>query len=264
MGIRFIFSLHLQDIPEYHKKAFRSIAEALEGYTEQCVISFIDIYGKLQSRVAPYGIRSPQTEEIMELAQFISETAEKHRIRIETCTEKIDLSMFGIYPTHCIDAALISQLTGKDLQVLKDPSQRAECGCCESVDIGSYVWTEQQQIAFLEYFLRGGKSGTILYFNCPSWHHNVPYGAYNDYVCVDGLQRITAFQQFIRNEIPVFGSYYREYTDSMKLRYTMKVNVNDLKTKAEVLRWYIEMNAGGTPHTNAEIECVKRILEKAE
>lgn len=50
-----------------------------------------------------------------------------------------------------------------------------------------HVWTEQQQIAFLEYFLRGGKSGTILYFNCPSWHHNVPDGAYNDYVCVDGL-----------------------------------------------------------------------------
>lgn len=123
---------------EYHKKAFRSIAEVLEGYTERCVISFIDIYGKLQSRVAPYGIRSPQTKEIMELAQFISETAEKHRIQVETCAEKIDLSKFGIYPTHCIDAALISQLTGKDLKVLKDPSQRAECGCCKSVDIGSY------------------------------------------------------------------------------------------------------------------------------
>lgn len=125
-----------------------------------------------------------------------------------------------------------------------------------------HVWTEQQQIAFLEYFLRGGKSGTILYFNCPSWHHNVPDGAYNDYVCVDGLQRITAFQRFIRNEIPAFGSYYREYTDSMKLRYTMKVNVNDLKTKAEVLQWYIEMNAGGTPHTDEEIERVKEMLAK--
>lgn len=62
---------------EYHKKAFRSIAEALDGYTKRCVISFIDIYGKLQSRVAPYGIRTPQIDEIMELAQFISETARK-------------------------------------------------------------------------------------------------------------------------------------------------------------------------------------------
>ena len=125
-----------------------------------------------------------------------------------------------------------------------------------------HVWTEQQQIAFLEYFLRGGKAGLVLHFNCPSWRHNVPDGAYNDYVCVDGLQRITAIQRFIRNELPVFGSYYREYEDSMKLRYTMKVNVNDLKTKAEVLQWYIGMNIGGTPHAEKEIERVKVLLAK--
>lgn len=123
---------------EYHKKAFQSIAEALEGYTERCVISFIDLYGKITIRVVPYGIRAPRTDEIMELVQFISEAAGKRGIRVETCAEKIDLSCFEIYPTHCIDAALISQLTGKDLSILKDPSQRAECGCCKSVDIGNY------------------------------------------------------------------------------------------------------------------------------
>lgn len=31
---------------EYHLKAFKSIAEALSGYTEKCVISFVDIYPK--------------------------------------------------------------------------------------------------------------------------------------------------------------------------------------------------------------------------
>ena len=28
-----------------------------------------------------------------------------------------------------------------------------------------HVWTEEQQIAFLEYFFRGGKSGLVVYFN---------------------------------------------------------------------------------------------------
>lgn len=28
-----------------------------------------------------------------------------------------------------------------------------------------HVWTEQQQIAWLEFFLRGGKSGIEIYFN---------------------------------------------------------------------------------------------------
>lgn len=32
--------------PEYHLKAFEQIAMALRGYTEKCVISFVDVYAK--------------------------------------------------------------------------------------------------------------------------------------------------------------------------------------------------------------------------
>ena len=76
-----------------------------------------------------------------------------------------------------------------------------------------HVWTEEQQIAWLEFFLRGGNSGNVMYFNCPSWHYPVKDGAYNDYVCVDGLQRLTAICKFINNEIKVFGSYFKEYEE---------------------------------------------------
>ena len=31
-----------------------------------------------------------------------------------------------------------------------------------------HVWSEDQQVKFIEYVLRGGKSGKILYFNNPS------------------------------------------------------------------------------------------------
>ena len=57
-----------------------------------------------------------------------------------------------------------------------------------------HVWTEQQQIAWLEYHLRGGKSGNTIYLNNPFWHSSrqPKDGEYKDYVCVDGLQRITA------------------------------------------------------------------------
>ena len=128
-----------------------------------------------------------------------------------------------------------------------------------------HVWTEQQQIAFIEFLLRGGKTGRDLYFNCPSWHHQVPKDAYNDYVCVDGLQRITAIRRFIENRIPVFGSYFSEYTDSMRfIQDTMRVHINDLKTEREVLQWYIDMNAGGTPHSNTEIERVRKLMETLE
>lgn len=123
-----------------------------------------------------------------------------------------------------------------------------------------HVWTEEQQIAWLEFFLKGGKTSRVIYFNKPSWHRNVPEGAYDDYVCVDGLQRLTAIQRFINNEIKVFGSYYNEFTDSLSVRSTIKLNVNDLKTEKEVLQWYVDMNTGGTIHTDDEIDRVKQMI----
>lgn len=126
-----------------------------------------------------------------------------------------------------------------------------------------HVWSEQQQIAWLEYFLQGGKTGRIVYLNNPSWHRFNDVSKYNDFVCVDGLQRITAVQRFINNEIKVFGSYFDEYEDNTRIAtHTIKVNINDLKTEKEVLQWYIDMNSGGTPHTTDEINRVKKLLEK--
>ena len=130
-----------------------------------------------------------------------------------------------------------------------------------------HVWTEEQQIAWLEYHFRGGKSGNTIYLNNPFWHsaREAKDAEYKDYVCVDGLQRITAAQRFIHNEIKVFGSYYKEFEDGMRvLPQTMILNVNDLKTEKEVLQWYVDMNAGGTPHANEEIERVKKMIKELE
>ena len=131
-----------------------------------------------------------------------------------------------------------------------------------------HVWTDEQQIAWIEYHLRGGKSGNTIYLNNPFWnsYRSPKPGEYSDYVCVDGLQRITAAQRFIHNEIKVFGSYFDEYEDSLRLinDATMLLNINDLKTEKEVLQWYIDMNVGGTPHTKSEIERVQQMLNELE
>lgn len=44
----------------------------------------------------------------------------------------------------------------------------------------------------------------------------------------------------------------------------LKFNVNDLQTRTEVLRWYIEMNSGGVVHSDEEIERVKELLRQEE
>lgn len=124
-----------------------------------------------------------------------------------------------------------------------------------------HVWTRSQQIAYVEFLLRGGTSGREICLNCPSWHFPVEPGAYDEFVCVDGLQRLTAIRRFINDEIPAFGSKYSEYTDKLRSINTIRVSINDLKSREEVLRWYLEMNAGGTPHSKKEIQRVRDLLE---
>ena len=117
-----------------------------------------------------------------------------------------------------------------------------------------HVWTEKQQIGFIEYFLKGGKINPI-YLNHPGWQHDYK----GDFVCVDGLQRITAILRFLNNEIKAFDKFYSEFEG--RCTHTFIININNLKTKKEVLQWYIELNSGGTPHTEDEIKKVKKMLE---
>lgn len=121
----------------------------------------------------------------------------------------------------------------------------------------AHVWSEAQQIAWLEFFMRGGRTGRIFYFNHPGW-----MGLWKgDFVIVDGKQRLEAVRRFTENEIQVFGSYRSEFTDRLRIHQSLKLHVNDLKTRAEVLQWYIEFNSGGTPHTDAEIARVRKLLD---
>lgn len=113
----------------------------------------------------------------------------------------------------------------------------------------------------MEFLLRGGKSGRVIYFNCPNWSSGSRDG---EFVCVDGLQRTTAIMQFIDNKITAFGVYYKDFEDKLPIDINVLVNGNELKTRKEVLKWYIEMNEGGTPHTKEEISRVKDMLQAEE
>lgn len=123
-----------------------------------------------------------------------------------------------------------------------------------------HVWTEQQQINYVEYLLRGGKSGNIVYLNNPSWH--ITQEGWNEFVCVDGLQRLTAIYRFVSDEIKVFDTLYSQFEDNPRMiNGTIKININDLKTRKEVLQWYLEMNSGGTVHTDDELNKVRDLLK---
>lgn len=121
-----------------------------------------------------------------------------------------------------------------------------------------HVWTKKQQIAYIEFILSGGSSGRHLYFNHPGWMSSFK----GEFVLVDGLQRITAALEFIHNKLPAFGSIYSQFEDRLHDEVDFIVNISKLQTRKEVLQWYVLMNSGGTPHSQAEIERVKQLLNE--
>ena len=123
---------------EYHARWFEAMARKLAGYTDRCVLSFLDDYRHLGKVSQKLGFRAPDRREMRELAEKFAETAQRYGLTLQTCAEAIDLSEFGITHGRCIDSALFERITGQPFDRRKDPNQRSECGCMTAVDIGLY------------------------------------------------------------------------------------------------------------------------------
>lgn len=124
--------------PDYHASAFQEMAEQLRGYTKTAVVSFLDLYPKIERSLEQRKIRVPEQNEVERLVAAISRIAEKNGMKVQACAERADLRPYGIARGSCIDRRLIETLLGAPLAAKKDKNQRKECGCLESIDIGSY------------------------------------------------------------------------------------------------------------------------------
>ena len=125
--------------PEYHLSAYRQIAESLRGYTEKSVISFVDIYQtKNKTVLDAMKITTASNKTMYSFASQLYDIASANGMKIASCAEKLDLTPLGIEHNSCIDKALIERICNGRIKVRKDASQRAECSCVASRDIGSY------------------------------------------------------------------------------------------------------------------------------
>lgn len=80
-------------------------------------------------------------------------------------------------------------------------------------------------------------------------------------VLVDGLQRTTAAIDFLDNKLKAYGHYYKEFEGRLSDYVSFNFQIAKMKTRKEVLKWYFQLNAGGTPHSSEEIERVKKMYE---
>ncbi|MDN5294000.1 MAG: hypothetical protein PWQ31_1305 [Eubacteriales bacterium] len=132
---------------EFHREKFASILAQLRDYTRRVVVSIVDDYRKATvnfRRLKAEGITvaAPPEPVLQELASFLAAEAKKAGLEIQSCAENLPfLRRAGIMPGKCVDADLIEKIFSLSLPAkyhLKDKSQRAECGCVVSKDIGVY------------------------------------------------------------------------------------------------------------------------------
>lgn len=124
--------------PAYHLKAFEQIVGELRGYTRKCVISFVDIYRKIQKNMKELNSYYLPDGELIAFGRQIAQVAGSNGMKMASCAEGIDLSSCGIEHNCCIDKDLIEKMTGCRIRAGKDKNQREECGCIESIEIGAY------------------------------------------------------------------------------------------------------------------------------
>ena len=78
---------------------------------------------------------------------------------------------------------------------------------------------------------------------------------------VDGKQRLTAMLKFMNDELTIFNDVKCSEIENIHLSaIDVPIKINDLKTRKEVRGWYLELNSGGTPHTEIEIARVHELL----
>ena len=119
-------------------------------------------------------------------------------------------------------------------------------------------WSTEQKTRFIEYVLRGGEHGKTLVFNHSHWQ-TLGGGRYE---LLDGKQRLDACLGFVRNEIPVFGGYfYRDGEPNFRSTQWIQIKTIALKTREEILQYYLDLNDGGVAHTELDIGKVRFLLE---
>lgn len=133
-----------------------------------------------------------------------------------------------------------------------------------------HVWTPEQQRHFIENVMRRvvTSGGLHVQFNCPNWDNSAYQGDLpRGMQCVDGLQRITAITQFMEGKVQPFGLSLNDLAgsrfDPKRNLYRFRVAVHNFENKADLLAHYLDLNAGGTPHSPEEIERVRAMREAA-
>ena len=105
--------------------------------------SFAQRYEKAVRRFLRAGLEfhDPPTDEKLRILGWMASLAASLGLRLSVCSQGFLSEVPGVRASSCVDGRLLRALhpAGEEASVRKDRSQRPDCLCTESVDIGSYA-----------------------------------------------------------------------------------------------------------------------------
>lgn len=122
---------------EFHITEFEKMCRNLNRYTDNCVISFIDLYAKTKRNFP--SVREVNINEREIIEKKFSEIGRKYGIIIRTCCEGTEAAKYGIDISGCMTKEIIERAVGATLKVPKSRKPaRSDCNCLLGNDIGMY------------------------------------------------------------------------------------------------------------------------------
>ena len=122
----------------WHIDQFEQMTATLSGYTKTCVISFIDIYKKVERNFPD--AREVFKKDRLTIGKAFIEIAKQHDMIIRPCAEGNDLASYGADCSGCMTVKTFETALHERLDVPKrSKNQRnGECACLLGTDIGAY------------------------------------------------------------------------------------------------------------------------------
>lgn len=121
---------------ERHIADFKQMCRTLSGFTNVCVLSFVDLYEKVKRNFPE--IRTVSQQERIAIGKDFAKIGKRYGITIKACAEGTDLAPYGVDCSGCMMQQTFEKAIGCNLNVPKKKSQRAECACVLGTDIGAY------------------------------------------------------------------------------------------------------------------------------
>lgn len=128
--------------PDFHRQNFEWLAAALEGTTNEVVVSFAQIYRKTLRNMSwatnEFGFtwQDPDDEAKFNFSAELAQIAKAHGMQLMMCSQDKFLAP-GVKAAKCVDADRLADVSGHLIKA-ELRGNRSDCGCHASKDIGEY------------------------------------------------------------------------------------------------------------------------------